>query len=78
MPKIKIFKEVEAEGTFYSAYFNTDHLIGLVKLNDYEKETEDQAITRLKTKLYYDNLTGVALEDKFFENKKLVSIINLS
>ena len=76
MAKFTIFKETTQTGTFYFAYFNTDHLLGVEMLR--YKETEDQCIDRLKNNLFYSNLNTVALEEKLFENKKLVSIINLS
>jgi len=76
MAKFTIFKEIEERGTFYFAYFNTEHLLGVEMLG--YKETEDQCIDRLKNNLFYSNLNTVALEEKLFENKKLVSIINLS
>ena len=76
MAKFTIFKETEERGTFYSAYFNTEHLLGVEMLR--ENETEEQCIERLKNNLFYSNLNSVALEEKMFANKKLVSIINLS
>jgi len=76
MAKFTIFKETEERGTFYFAYFNTEHLLG-VEMLGYE-ETEDQCIERLKNNLFYSNLNTVALEEKISENKKLISIINLS
>ena len=75
MAKFTIFKETEERGTFYFAYFNTEHLLGLEMLR--ENETEEQVIERLKNNLFYSNLNSVALEEKMFANKKLVSIINL-
>jgi len=76
MAKFTIFKETTQTGTFYFAYFNTDHLLGVEMLR--YKETEEQCIERLKNNLFYSNLNSVALEEKMFANKKLVSIINLS
>jgi len=76
MAKFTIFKETTQTGTFYFAYFNTDHLLGVEMLR--YKETEEQCIERLKNNLFYSNLNSIALEEKLFENKKLVSIINLS
>jgi uncharacterized protein YegP (UPF0339 family) len=75
MAKFTIFKETEERGTFYFAYFNTEHLLGVEMLR--YKETEEQCIERLKNNLFYSNLNSVALEEKMFANKKLVSIINL-
>ena len=76
MAKFTIFKETTQTGVFYFAYFNTEYLLGVEMLR--YKETEDQCIDRLKNNLFYSNLNTVALEEKLFENKKLVSIINLS
>jgi hypothetical protein len=76
MHKIKIFKQVEEQGTFFIAYFNTNHLISLVRLD--EGETEEQAIDRLKTILLIDDLTGAKLDEKYLSGRKLVDIISLS
>jgi hypothetical protein len=74
--KIKIFKQVQEQGTFFIAYFNTDFLIGLVKLD--ENETEEQAINRLKAMLLTDNLVGTKLDEKYLDGKKLVDVITFS
>jgi hypothetical protein len=74
--KIKIFKQVQEQGTFFISYFNTDFLIGLVKLD--ENETDEQAINRLKAMLFTDNLVGTKLDEKYLDGKKLVDVITLS